>query len=219
MKVVWFSWKDISHPMSGGAEIVSNNIRERLVGDGNQVILYTARYKHSSKKETVNGVEVRRYGNRYTVYPLSLLAFICSRESNIGIFIDEMNTLPFWTGVFSRKPGVLLCYQLAREVWYYQLKRPLSSVGYYIEPIYLRLLSYFYPHTITESKSTADELKGYGFKNTHVFRVGMPLMPLKIFTPASKSQMSNLVFLGALRPMKRPLDAIRAFELAKEKIP
>jgi len=216
MKVVWFSWKDIKHPLAGGAETVSNNIREKLAQDGHEVILFTAKYKGSSRKDTVSGVQVRRYGNRYTVYLLCLVQFMFMPRSAFDIVIDEMNTLPFWVGAFTRKPRLLLCYQLAREVWYYQLRSPFSTIGYKLEPIYLKILAHFYPYAITESNSTSIELKAHGFKSVDIFRVGMDLNPVDQFRPATSSQMNNLVFLGALRPMKRPLDAIKAFEIAKK---
>ena len=218
MRVVWFSWKDRYHPLAGGAEIVSNNIREKLAQDGHEVLLFTARYKGSSRKETISGVQVRRYGNRLTVYLLCLAQFMFLPRSAFDIVIDEMNTLPFWVGAFTRKPKLLLSYQLAREVWYYQLKPPFSTIGYKLEPIYLKILARFYPLAITESNSTSIELMAHGFKSVDIFRVGMDLKPIVQFRPATSSQMNNLVFLGALRPMKRPLDAIKAFEIAKKNL-
>ena len=219
MKVIWFSWKDSNHPLAGGAETVSSNIREKLVRDGHEVTLFTAKYKDSLRSELVSGVHVRRYGNRFTVYILCLIQFILLPSSAYDLVVDEMNTLPFWAGAFTRKPKVLLCYQLAREVWHFQLRPPLSTIGYFLEPLYVRLLSSIYKTAITESDSTSKELSALGFKSVHNFRVGMSLVPLKSLGNTSSEQMFNLVFLGALRQMKRPLDAIKAFELAKNKLP
>jgi flavodoxin len=38
MKILWFTWKDRSHPRSGGAEVVNEEIAQRLARDGHEVI-------------------------------------------------------------------------------------------------------------------------------------------------------------------------------------
>lgn len=217
MRIVWFSWKDKHHPQAGGAEKVSSELMARLVRDGHDVHLITARYP-GSKAEAVNedGVKVLRAGNRYTVYlhARNLYKSI-ERKAAVDLAVDEMNTIPFFAARYSKaEKKVLLAWQLAREVWFYQIPFPLSWVGYALEPLYLRHLSRHYKLVITESESTKTDLAKYGFSkgSVRVFRVGMELPPLKELV---EKPVSNLVlFLGNLRPMKRPLDAIKAFEVA-----
>jgi glycosyltransferase involved in cell wall biosynthesis len=72
---------------------------------------------------------------------------------------------------------------------------------------------------LTESESTRQDLTKYGFsaKNTQVFRVGIDLKPLE--TLDNKQNLDDVLILGAMRPMKRTLSAIRGFELACDKNP
>jgi len=216
---VWLSWKDIRHPEAGGAELVSDRIRQNLVKDGHTVTLITAAYSGSKSVENVNGVQTIRQGGKLSVYMKARQSYKKISEP-VDMIIDEMNTIPFF-GCFY--PGsakkVLLTYQLARSVWFYQIIFPLSIIGYIVEPLYLRLLSKRYVMVLTESESTKSDLQNYGFKaaSIKVFRVGMETnRPVQL--PKTPSD-NNILFLGALRPMKRPIDAIRAFESARDDNP
>lgn len=219
MNVLWFSWKDELHPLAGGAETVSSEIRKRLVKDGHTVRLITARYEGSSETENINGVRVYRCGRRFGVYWAAYKLFKKKFKNWPDLIIDEMNTLPFGCAFYTKKRTVLLAYQLARQVWFYQMVFPLSLVGYLIEPLYLFALSRKYETVLTESESTRQDLKRYGFnpKSVHVFRIGMALKPVEKLKP--KHNMHTVLLLGALRPMKRTLHAVKGFEKARDHNP
>ncbi|RTK95180.1 glycosyltransferase family 1 protein [Candidatus Saccharibacteria bacterium] len=215
MRITWLSWKDINHPEAGGAERVSDEIRIRLAESGHEVTLITARYIDAKPEENVRGVRVLRAGNRYSVYSKARGLFRSLPEQDL--VIDEMNTVPFFASFYrSKAPTILLTYQLARQVWFYQMAFPFSYIGYWLEPIYLRLLSRRYKHVLTESESTKKDLAKYGYakSSVSVFRVGMDT-PRPASLPTHRIGYT-VIFLGAFRPMKRPLDAIIAFEKARD---
>jgi len=219
MNLVWFSWKDINHPKAGGAELISWNIMKRLVGDGHSVRLITSSYSKSSDYEILNGVEIFRVGNTLTVYLRAFFAFRRHCKKWPDLVIDEMNTIPFGAAFYDKCPSVLLTYQLAREVWFFQMRWPLSYIGYWMEPLYLRLIAHKYPLVLTESQSTRADLAQFGFSKDKigVFRVGIELNPLKKLPV--KNDLSRILTLGAIRPMKRTLEAVRSFELARDQNP
>ena len=217
MRILWLSWKDINHPEAGGAELVSHNLRKNLVRDGHTVTLLTARYPGSKTAECSDGIDIIRTGGRFSVYLKAAHYYRKNLKNWPDAVVDEMNTIPFFASYYSRQPAVLLTYQLAREVWFYQMMLPFSLIGFLLEPIYLRLLASKYRCILTESESTKADLVRHGFKasNVHTFRVGMEMKPAP--TLAFKKNMNSILFLGALRPMKQPIDAIRAFEIARDK--
>ncbi len=219
MNIVWFSWKDINHPQAGGAETISWNIMVRLARAGHDVKLLTSRYEGSSETETLEGVEIIRHGGKLGVYFRAFLYFRRRLAKWPDLIIDEMNTLAFASGFYSRKKRILLTYQLAREVWLFQAVAPFSYIGYWLEPVYLFLLSLRYKTVLTESESTRLDLARFGFSkaNTHVFRVGMDLQPLD--TLDKKETMDQVLVLGAMRAMKQTLSAVKGFELARDKNP
>ena len=114
MNIVWFSWKDINHPLAGGAENISWQLMSRLAQDGHRVRLATSRYAGSSAHEIVNGVEIFRTGGRMSVYPKAFFLFRKQMANWPELVIDEMNTIPFGCAFYSRKRCILLTYQLAR---------------------------------------------------------------------------------------------------------
>lgn len=216
MNILWLSWKDRKHPLSGGAETVSGEIIDRLIRDGHNVKMITARYPGSKEHEIKNGLETFRVGNRYTIYLKAKKLFKAQLQNWPDLVIDEMNTIPFGSAFYAvGARNILLAYQLAREVWFYQMPFPVSLVGFLGEPLMLRVLARKYPLAITESASTKVDMQKYGFKNVEIFRVGMELEPLASLP--KKKDLHTILSLGAWRPMKRTLDAVKAFELARDK--
>jgi glycosyltransferase involved in cell wall biosynthesis len=217
LKIIWLTWKDRGHPQAGGAETISGQIMDRLVRDGHKVKMVTALYNGAVSHEKTNDIEIFRVGNRYTVYKKAQSLYKKKLHGWADLVIDEMNTIPFGSAFYSDTKNLLLCYQLAREVWLYQMPAPLSWLGYISEPTMLRVLSKKYHTTATESESTRKDLMRYRFKNVHTFRVGIALKPVAKLEP---KPMSNIILsLGAVRPMKQTLHTIQAFEYAKDKNP
>ncbi len=217
MKILWFTWKDKINPLAGGAEAVNEALAEKLVQDGHEVILIVAGFKNALPEEIINGYKVIRLGNRWTVY---WQAYKYYKKYLIGwadLVIDEINTIPFGCKFYVREKNIILCYQLCRQIWFYQMFFPLNLIGYLLEPFYIWLL-----HdkvVLTESESTKKDLQKHGYKknNIYVFNIGLEIEPAKDLT-ASKAVEPTILSLGNIRNMKRCLHIIKAFEIAKQKI-
>ena len=221
MKVLWFTWKDLSHPLAGGAEVVNQELAKRLVDDGHEVTFIVGGYKDGEAKEKhKDGYKIIRVGNRMTVYWHAYRYYKKNLKGWADLAIDEVNTIPFFAKFYVDEPNLLFIHMLCRKIWFYHLPQPLSSIGYLLEPLYLQLLSN--QSVITVSESTKRDLIRVGFKKqtitiisegTHAPRLN------KLPAASSKQEKPTLLSLGAMRPMKRTLDQIKAFELAKAKTP
>lgn len=220
MRFVWFSWKDRWHPQAGGAEAVSGKLMDQLALDGHEVTLITASYPGAKREDEINGVRILRSGGRYSVYFRARRVFKKQNFNDADYVIDEMNTIPFASAFYNKKTrNILLTYQLARKVWFYQMVFPLSVIGYLIEPLYLRLLAKRYDRILTESESTKFDLQRHRFNGSDikVFRVSIETKPLSALP--EKGKPTTILSLGAIRPMKRTLEAIKAFEHARDSNP
>jgi len=219
MKIIWFTWKDITHPRSGGAEFLGDRIATKLVEEGHEIIFITSNYKGAKKTEIHNGYKIIRIGNRYTVYLEALLYYKKHLECWADQIIEEINTIPFMTQLYVKEKRVLLVYQLCREIWFYETFFPLNLFGYLIEPVYLWLLRN--NKVLTESQSTKDDLQKYGFKkeNISIFPICTDIKSLKSMSEKITYKRPTVLSLGAIRSMKNTLDQIKAFELAKNEIP
>ncbi len=219
MRILWFTWKDLTHPLAGGAEVMNEELAKRLVRDGHEVILLVGGYKGSRKEEVINGYKVVRLGNRFTVYWEAFRYYSQYLKGWPDLIIEEINTIPFMTQWYAKERRLLLIYQLCREIWFYQIFFPLNLTGFLIEPVYLWLLKN--NKVITESESTKKDLQKYGFirNNVEIVPVGIDIKPIEDISNSKKYRRFTVLSFGAIRSMKRTLDQVRAFEMAKKEIP
>lgn len=229
MRIVWLSWKDLEHPLAGGAELVTHQILLRLCADGHQVTFLTSTFPGAQAETETFGYKIIRRGNRFTVYADALRYYRQFLSDTTDLVIEEVNTIPFF---FLRQISsqsrlhthhVLFFHQLAREVWFHQMFFPVSLLGYLLEPLYLRMLASSGSLVLTVSSSTKTDLCRFGFSHERikVIREGIILDRLPQLWPAKQEKFPELTMLvlGAIRPMKRTHHVIEAFRLAKNRIP
>jgi glycosyltransferase involved in cell wall biosynthesis len=219
MKILWLTWKDLRNPFAGGAELINEEIAKRLVNHGHEVVFLVSGFHGCVEKELRHGYNIIRIGNRYTVYWHAYRYYKTRLKGWPDLVIDEMNTIPFFCKYYVQEKNILFTYQLCREIWFYQMRLPLNFIGYILEPIYLWLLRD--RTVITESESTKRDLGRYGFSAARIMTipVGINVQPVNSIHDVDKYPQPTLLSLGAIRAMKRTLDQIRAFEIAKERIP
>lgn len=219
MNILWFSWKDAQHPQSGGAEVVKSEICKRLLKDGHSVTLLTASYSGAKHNEVVDGVHVIRVGGKFTVYFHAWRYYKKNLKNWPDLIIDECNTIPFFSLLYSGKRGSMIIYQLARKVWFYQMPTPFSWFGYFLEPLYMRILRKC--SVITICNSTKVELVDLGYKpeSISIMRMGSNCKPIESLDNIEKFPDPTLLYFGSLRPMKRPRHVFEAFVEAKKHLP
>jgi glycosyltransferase involved in cell wall biosynthesis len=99
------------------------------------------------------------------------------------------------------------------------MRLPFSLIGYLLEPVYLWLLRD--RDVITESESAKQDMLRYAFSSSKisVIPVGITIEPLNNLAGVDKFTRPTLLSLGSVRAMKRTLDQIKSFEIAKTHIP
>ena len=109
---------------------------------------------------------------------------------------------PFWAGI----PVVMFIHQLAREVWWYEARFPLSTIGFLAEPLYLRC--YRDVPVLTVSASTQDDLRRLGFKASITI---VPEGIERVEGPStSHPAAACFLYVGRLAPSKRIEHMIKA---------
>lgn len=224
MKILWLTWKDYTHPQAGGAEIVLRELSQRLVTEGHSVTFLTVRHPGSAAHEIMDGIEIIRVGTSRYLHPFQALTYYLRHLRNrFDLVVEVVNTVPYFGVLFKGKAqAAVLYHQLAREIWFYELKKPFSSFGYHvIEPVATRLLSRAKATLITVSKSTLQDLQRFGFTKqpAHFISEGIEIEPLTNVKKLRTFQKPTMLSLGAMRAMKRTIDQVQAFELAKQAIP
>lgn len=219
MNILLFNWRDISNPVHGGAEVFTHEMIKRWVKKGHKVTMFSSAFEGCKDEETIDGVRIIRAGGKYTVYKQAKKYYkkFFSKD-DFDIIIDEINTRPFFTPGFvdNGTKIVGLIHQLAREFWYYETSFPISYLGYhFFEDRWLK--KYLNIPMVTVSNSTKNDLIDLGFKNIYLVTEGIKFKPFE--KVPEKEENPTIIFLGRLKPAKRPDHVIKAFEIVKEKIP
>ena len=151
-----------------------------------------------------------RLGNKYSCYRKVKKAVVAG---NWDFVIDVVNTKPFMLPVWQSELGtktesVALIFQTAEEVWNSEMVFPLSLLGrYLLEPWWLSAYQVFPTWTISESSK--ESLEAFGLQNVKVLGIAANLPDKDLYRDLKKS---SVVFCARLVDMKKPFDAIEAYE-------
>lgn len=224
MTILWLTRKDRAHPDAGGAEVVSYNLRQRLCADGHEVTLLTSDYPGANAAQSEPNIATIRVGSNRYLHPLvGALYYVRHLRNKFDIVIEEINAAPYMSVLLGRRSRRFLFYHhLERKVWLYEAAPPINLLCYCaLEPIATWLLSRAHVPLITVSESTRQEMARFGFspQKTHIISEGINLSPVADLQQIKKYSQPTILSLGGMRPMKRTLDQVRAFELAKPHIP
>jgi glycosyltransferase involved in cell wall biosynthesis len=210
MRLLLCNWRDIKHPLAGGAEVYTHRILQQWAAQGHQVTQFSAAVPGQADRTELDGIEmIRGGGGRLGVYEAARHWYEREGQGLFDLIIDEVNTCPFfcheWAG---DTPTVALIHQVAREVWFSEFTWPLAAVGrWWLEPRWLA--RYRYVPTLTISESSAGSLREYGLQRVVVAPVGIdPPPPIDV---TAKEQAPTVLFVGRLAANKRPDHAVKAF--------
>jgi glycosyltransferase involved in cell wall biosynthesis len=225
LKILWLTWKDYAHPTAGGAEVVCRELTRRLLAEGHAVTILTCSYDGATKRERLDGMDIIRVGsNRYTHPFRALIYYLRHLRGKFDIVIEEVNgSAPYFSVLFERRARKFLLYhQLSRINWLYEIPAPFDLLGYHVlAPAATRLASWTRTPVITVSESSRQTLANHGFQpeRTHIITEGIQIEPLQDLNVINKFSRPTILSLGAMRTMKRTLDQVKAFELAKQYMP
>lgn len=207
--ILIYNWKDIKNPLVGGAEIITFEYASRLAALGHQVEWFCRTFSGAKPQEVIDGVTIIRRGGDLSTY-FEAYKYYRSLEKKPDLVIDMLNTIAWQTPLYvgGRSKVIQYVNQLAKEVWNYQLRPPLSWIGRLLEPI--QLLTYHNQSVITYAQSTADDLIAWGYDKDKIFQFRLGLDHQR-YKPGKKSD--NPLFLQVCRlvAMKRPDLTVRAF--------
>ena len=229
-KLLMITWRDIKSPFSGGAENLSHNILKELKSKYD-ITIWSSAFPNCKRFETIDGIHYVRMGSKkfnfigpynWRVYFTVFRHYWFTNKRNIDfdVVIEQINNIPFLFALYSNKKTFIYINQLCRENWFYQLPWIIAIFGYYIfEPVYLWLLRN--KNVITISQSTKNDLLKFGFKkkNINIIPIAIDIKSIDNLKNLKKFKNFSLLSLGNIREMKKTIDQIKAFEIAKKSVP
>lgn len=218
MRILILTWRDLHHPLAGGAEVYTEQVAKRWAAKGHQITLFSAAVADRPVVEKVDGYTVVRGGNRFTVYRKARTWWKrVGRYQGFDLVIDMINTVPFLAHQWIKDvPTVAFIHQTAEEIWAHNTPWPASVLGrYYLEPKWLK--AYHGRPVLAVSQSTKDSIARFGVTDVTVVPEGFD--PPAVIPDVPKADKPTMVWCARHVPYKRPVDAIEAYKIARKEIP
>ena len=215
MNILILAWRDIKHPLAGGAEKVMHEHAQAWALAGHRVTIFTSTHPGCKAYETIRGVRIVRSG--FELLEVQLAAFrwyLFGKHPKFDLVVDQFHGIPFFTPLYVRAKKIAVIQEVAKEIWFLNpLRKPLNFlvgwIGYLVEP----LLFKFYKKVpfMTGSASAKEDLISFGIpdENINVVQHGVWKHPLKGI-PA-KEKKKTVMFLGIMTRDKGIEDAIEIF--------
>jgi len=207
MRILILNWRDIKHPLAGGAEISTHEHAKAWVKAGHRVIMFSSSFPGAKQNEVIDGVDIIRRGNHYTVHVWAFLYFLKNLRGKIDFIVDEFHFIPFFTVLYTRIKKMAFIHETAEEIWFKNQIFPINVLGYILEPFFIKL--YKNIAFMTVSESTKRDLMRFGIHshNIQVIHNGIKV----INSQENKEKNPTLICLGRLAKDKGTEDAIFAF--------
>ena len=127
MTILILNWRDIRHPLSGGAEISLHEQAKYWRDQGNKIIWFASSFNGAKNEEVIDGIKVLRKGSHFTVHIWAFLFYHWKKFDRFDIVIDSFHFLPFFTPLYISSSKIIgLINEVAGKVWFANLWYPLA---------------------------------------------------------------------------------------------
>jgi glycosyltransferase involved in cell wall biosynthesis len=133
VRVLVLSWRDLSHPQAGGAEVYVETICAGLAARGHQVTLVCSSFPGAPVADSRDGYAIVRMGGRFTVFARVALA---GRRGGLGdpdVIIDAQSGMPFLSPLWTGAPVVVLVHHVHRDQWKLHFPAAVARLGWLLE--------------------------------------------------------------------------------------
>jgi glycosyltransferase involved in cell wall biosynthesis len=212
MRILVVNWQDRTNPLAGGAEIHLHALFGRLARRGHEVVLLCSGYRGAAPRDTLDGIEVHRTGDRYS-FPLHAYPYWRRHLAGRGfdVVVEDLNKIPLgiprWgTGA----PVVCLVHHLFGLTAFRETNVAVAGATVLLEQL-VPLLYRDVPFQ-SVSQSTADDLVRRGIPRDRVTVIEQGL-DTEFFTPDAsvRSDVPLVAYVGRLKRYKRVDVILRAF--------
>jgi glycosyltransferase involved in cell wall biosynthesis len=201
-RLLVLNWRDVRHPLSGGAEQYMHEIGKRWVAAGAQVTWLTAGVDGQPETDRIDGMHILRAGGALSVYPRTAARLIRTR-GYFDAVVDCQNGTPFFAPLFAgqRTPVVQVVHHVHQDQFATHFPAPVAALGRWLEGPAVRRVYRDRPIAAV-SPSTRHELRTrLGFRGpVYVVPNGTVPLPLARVPRAAEP---TIVLVSRLVPHKR----------------
>lgn len=210
MNILILNWRDMKHPLAGGAEISLLEHAKYWHAHGATITWFSSQFRGSKEKELLDGITYIRKGSHFTVHLWFIYFYLLNKFANATVIIDCFHFLPFFTPLYVKEKKIIaFINEIAGNLWFSNLSYIFAFIGYHLE----RVFFVFYKNQlfITASDSTKNDLLKVGIldKNITIINHGATLG--KVSLSVKKEKYPTFMFLGRISSDKGIKDALLAF--------
>ena len=110
MHIVFNAWRDTSHPLAGGSEVMIDRLATGLSNRGHQVEL------RAGAPITEHSYAVRDGGSKFGQYLSSPLTHL-RHHRHADLVVDIANGMAFYTPLWRRSPTICFVHHVHTEQW------------------------------------------------------------------------------------------------------
>lgn len=208
--IVVLNERDLHHPQAGGAEVHCFEVFKRLVAGGDRVTLLSCGFSGGAPITSIDGIRVRRLGNRVTYYPLLPRAYWrLRRVEPVDVLVEDLNKFPFFARFWAREPRIAITHHFFGRTAFQQVAAPIAAVIVGAEWLVPRL--YRDVPVVAVSPSTRDELVAGGIDPASVEVIPNGLDHV-LYRPGlgPRAAVPTVLALGRVEPYKRTEQLVEA---------
>ena len=217
MKILAVNWRCIKNPEMGGAEIHFHEIFKRIAAKGHSVTLVAHKFKGAPEKETVDGIEIIRIGNKF-LFDKQFKKYYKTLNGKYDLIVDDISKIPLFTPSYVKEPVVGILHHIHGNSLYKEIPAPLA---YYIIRKEKQIPKYYGNTPIfTVSESTRKELIELGQPEKYT-DILYNAIDQELFnnTEIKKSDIPLITYVGRIKKYKNLETVIDAVYLLVKKIP
>lgn len=206
MRILFLSWRDLSHPQAGGSEYVVDRLARGLAEAGHEVALVCGGPVGDHPYPVFDA------GGTYSQY--LRLPFVARRRfPRPDVVVDVENGIPYFSPLWQRAPAICLVHHVHVDQWRMYFPASLAWVGRFLER---RVMPRVYRRSrwVAVSQSTATDLEAIGIDRGRIDTIEMGSDPVEV--TAEQSATPLFVALGRLVPHKRIDRLLELWERVRE---
>ncbi|GAA4114871.1 glycosyltransferase family 4 protein [Nocardioides fonticola] len=157
-RVAIVNWRDLDHPLAGGAEHYAWHVARAVRDAGAEVEFLTARAPGQTRRASVEGIRIDRAGGVLGFYPAAL-ARLLRRRRRIDLVVDCSAGIPAFSPLVLRRrtPVVLVVHHVHQDQFATYFPRPVAALGRFLERASARV--YRRRRVLAVSESTRTEMR------------------------------------------------------------
>ncbi len=203
-RICLVSYRDMKHPEAGGAEVIIQEVFERIAARGHEVTLLTGMFPGASQRDRIGRLDIHRTGNTYT-FNFAAPRYFKKHLAPLGydLVAEDLNKIPFFMPRHTDRPVLAIVPHLFGTTVFQQAPFPLASYVW----LYERFIPMVYGHSMFSvlSETTRDDLiaRGIPRENLRVIHSGMDHDLYKPSSMPVADRPRRIVYLGRLKKYKR----------------